>query len=108
MEKDIITMISTYFGEDYDPDMEGIILLLIQSNIGEFKAYMNYPSAFTEEKIDSDLQKNKYCIFWCTIYDLIMQGYEFQNSHSENGVNRSWKNKYDIYATYGIVPYAST
>lgn len=106
METEILTMLKNYLGDDYDESQEGTLLVLIQANLDEFIAYMCYPEGFNEEKINSDLRKNKSCIFRCVLYDYNMQGTENQQTHSESGTNRSWEEKSLIYARCGIVPYA--
>ena len=46
------------------------------------------------------------CIFDLALYWTNMQGVEFQLSHSENGVNRSWETETEIYSRHHIVPIA--
>lgn len=107
MEAELLKMILTYLGSDYSEDQEPILLLLIQKAIYGFKSFMNYPEYFTEEKIQEDLDKNKFCIFELALYSYNMQGVEFQNSHSENGTSRSWNSETEIYNYYGLVPYVN-
>lgn len=106
METEILKMVKSYLGDDYPEEQEGAIVILVGTNIDEFKSNMSYPDNYTEERIQQDLLKYKSCIFWCVIYDLVMMGVEFEQSHSENGINHSWKSKGDIYAQYAVVPYA--
>lgn len=108
METEILVMIKSYLGDDYPEDQEGAITVLVDTNVSEFKANMNYPSSFTDEEIEDDLLKNKACIFWCVIYDLTMMGVEFQSSNAESGSTRSWRSKSEVYARHGVVPYAGT
>lgn len=105
MEAELLEMFSAYLGNDYPEEDEPVLLLLIQKAISDFKIQINYPKTFSEEKINEDLEKNKFCIFELAYYDYNMQGTEFQTSHSENGVSRSWNNKAEIYAHYSITPY---
>lgn len=98
-------MFSAYLGSDYPEEDEPTLLFLINKAINDFKVQMEYPKSFSEEKIEKDLEKNKFCIFELAYYDYNMQGTEFQTSHSENGVGRSWNNKSEIYAHYSVTPY---
>lgn len=106
MEEELKKMFSIYLGDEYQKEEEGVLLLLIEKAIDDFKIQMNYPESFSEEKIENDLRKNKFCIFDLALYDYNMQGNEFESNHSEAGTSRSWNSKSEIYANYSIVPYA--
>lgn len=106
MEAELLKMISTYLGDDYSEKDEPVLLLMIQKAINDFKNQMNYPNSFTDEKIEQDLEKNKFCLFDLILYDYNMNGVEFQTSHSESGTSQSWSSKSEIYANHSIVPYA--
>lgn len=108
MEVELLSMMKTYLGDGYCEEDDGKILVLIQNNIDDFKNNMCYPASFTDEKISEDLSRNKSCLFKCVLYDYNMQGMEYQNSHSESGVSRSFAEKAKIYADCGVVPYAET
>lgn len=108
MESELLNMMKNYLGDDYCEQDAGKIMVLIQTNIEEFKNNMNYPPSFADERINEDLSKNKSCIFKCILYDYNMQGMEFQQSHSESGTSRSFEEKAKIYADFGVVPYAET
>lgn len=105
MEAEIYTMLRDYLGDDCND--EASLLLPVKRAISSFKAYMEYPESFTEEKIEADLKKHEFCIFDLALYMCNLQGIEFQKSHSENGTSRSFMSEGEIYATHGIVPYAS-
>lgn len=40
-----------------------------------------------------------------TLYDLVKEGGEYEKSHSENGVNRTYNSKDDIFNSYGLSCY---
>ena len=48
------------------------------------------------------------CIFDLALYFLVKQGAEFQGSHSESSVNRSWESETEIYINHGVFPFAGS
>lgn len=105
MEAEIYTMLKDYLGDDCDN--EASLLLSVKRAISSFKAYMEYPEFFTEEKIEADLKRYEFCLFDLALYMYNLQGIEFQQTHSENGTSRSFMSEGEIYSLHGIVPYAS-
>lgn len=105
MEAEICNMLKDYLGDDCDN--EASLLLPVKRAISSFKAYMNYPATFTDDKIERDLKMHEFCLFDLALYMCNLQGIEFQKSHSENGTSRSFMSEGEIYSVHGIVPYAS-
>ena len=59
------------------------------------KCYEN--TSYTEERIEQDLYNNHYQdIKDVALYNFATQGANFQTSHSENGVGRTWRTEDDI------------
>lgn len=58
----------------------------------------HYPSAWTEEQIDADLQKYEKVLIKLVIYDYNKEGMEFENSHTESGVSRQFQSRARIMA----------
>nr|DAG23941.1 MAG TPA: hypothetical protein [Caudoviricetes sp.] len=52
------------------------------------------------------MEKCYDCIFDLALYFLTKQGAEFQSSHSESSVNRSWNSETEIYVNHGVFPFA--
>ena len=59
----------------------------------------------TSEKINSDMENCYDCIFDLALFFLVKQGTEFQGSHSESSVNRSWNSETEIYVNHGVFPF---
>lgn len=56
----------------------------------DVRLYRNYPSNYTEEMIEKDMNKFESIIVNLALYDYNQEGGEFQISSSENGTSRSW------------------
>lgn len=86
--------------EDFD-----IALLTSKINgaVREIKLARKYKSK-TDEYIESDLQNYYSNIKNLAAYDFCMVGGEFQKSHSENGISRSFADRNDCFD--GVLPIA--
>lgn len=104
MEQELLQDIKDYLGDDYDEEQESTMLFCIKRAIISFKNKRNYPRTYTDEMINSDMQKYYMCIFDLLLYSINMQGLEFETSHSENGTSRSWKSESDIYSLHNVIP----
>lgn len=62
-----------------------------------------YPNRYTEKEIASDLEKFSSNIVNIVVYDRSQAGEEYMSSYSENGVNRTWKNREELFS--GIYPF---
>lgn len=105
MVENLIDDIMTYFSkdnEDYD-----MVDLAVRRAIRSFAKKRNYPSSYTDEKKETDMEECQDCIFDLAIYFLIKQGAEFQSAHSENSVNRTWNSESDIFADHGVFPFVN-
>lgn len=89
-----ITSQIVYDKEDYNP----IIEEKIQANIDELLAKIEPPEKLKEQI----LSKFESCIVELTIYDFKKIGGDYQASHSENNVTRSWNSKEEIYNFYSV------
>lgn len=80
---------------------------LLQKVVGairEVKRARKYPSYYTETQIRLDLYGFYSNIRNIALYDYNTIGAEFEQSHSENSVNRSWTDRNKLF--YGILPLA--
>lgn len=63
---------------------------LISEAEEEIKRIRNYPSDFTEEKIQADMKQFEKIIIRLVIYDYNKEGVEFESQDSENGYLRTF------------------
>jgi hypothetical protein len=73
----------------------------VKNAIREIRRDRNYPAAYTDEMIASDLEIYYSNIRELALYDFNQFGAEGQTSHSENNISRSWKSRSECKA--GIV-----
>jgi len=92
-------------GDSYDDDT---IMFFSEININSFASFRNYPSGYTEEKIIKDMKKCYGCIYKVADKMLSKQGADYESSHSENTVNRTWETDSDIYISCGVFPFAGS
>lgn len=70
----------------------------VRNAANEVKNKSNYPSHYTDRMISEDLETKRYVIRNVALYDYNMVGAEFQKSHSENGVNRSYAERDKLFS----------
>lgn len=83
-----------YDNEDINPVLEE----MIQANTDELLSKIEPP----DSKVESITTKFASCIVELTKYDFCKLGGDYQASHSENNITRSWNSKEDIYGYYGV------
>lgn len=106
MDEELISDLTVYLADE--PEIFEMIPLSVKRAIRSFKNKRNYPSEYTDTKKNADMEKCYDCIFDLALYFLVKQGAEFQGSHSENSVNRSWESETEIYINHGIFPFAGS
>lgn len=104
MDVELINDLTEYIGDD--EMSENVIALSVKRAMRSFKNKRNYPSSYSEDKINTDMEKCYDCIFDLALYFLVKQGAEFQGSHSESSVNRSWESESEIYVNHSVFPFA--
>lgn len=78
---------------------------LLQKVIGairEVKRVRKYPFHYTDEQMQRDLYEYYSNIRNIALYDYNKIGAEFEQSHNENSVSRSWIDREKLF--YGILP----
>lgn len=77
---------------------ENIILEeLIDKAKKDIADYRHYPDSYTPEKIDEDISNNYSALLIdLVLYDYSTEGADFESSHSENGVNRTYISRNSI------------
>ena len=106
MDEQLVNDLKEYLSDDAETD--GMISLSVKRAIRSFKKKRSYPSGYTEEKINADMEYCYDCIFDLALYFLLKQGAEFQESHSENSVSRNWESETEIYINHGVFPFAGS
>lgn len=104
MDEQLVEDLKNYIDDDIETAR--MIPLSAKRAVRSFKKKRNYPSGYTEEQINSDMEKCYDCIFDLALYFLVKQGAEFQGSHSENYVSRNWDSETEIYVNHGVFPFA--
>ena len=78
-----------------NPEDENKLLNKVKNAVREVRNRRNYPSHFTENDIQEDLEMLYSNIYSLALYDYNQIGVEGQTSHSENGESRTWKDRED-------------
>ena len=102
MDEQLIEDLTNYLEDDVETAR---VILSVNRAIRSFKKKRNYPSSYSDEKINSDMENCYDCIFDLALFFLVKQGAEFQGSHSESSVNRSWNSETEIYVYHGVFPF---
>lgn len=106
MNEELRQDLSLYLADE--PETDSMISLSINRAVRSFKNRRNYPSSYTDEKIEKDIEKYYDCVFDLALYFLVKQGAEFQSTRSESSVNISWNSESDIYINHSVFPFASS
>lgn len=72
--------------------------------IREVKKARKYPSYYTDEQISKDLYEYYSNIRNIALYDFNKIGAEFEESHNENSISRSWVERNKLFN--GVLPLA--
>ena len=94
-------ILNEVFEELYDElgidneDDEKKLFNKVKNAVREVKNRRSYPSHFTENDIQKDLEMLHSNIYSLALYDYNQIGAEGQASHSENGESRTWKDRED-------------
>lgn len=106
LELDLLEDLTEELSET-DPNFrQALIKPKIKNAIREVKRARNYPMYYTEGMIADDLQNFYTNIRALALYDYNLIGGEFEESHSENSVSRSWKDRDKLFA--GVIPLSRT
>lgn len=86
-----------------DPNFnQNLLLSKVRNAIREVKKARKYPAYYTEEQINRDMYEYYSNIRNIALYDYNLIGAEGEQSHSENGVGRSYIDRNKLFA--GIIP----
>lgn len=104
MRESLLHDLIAYLGDDYVEEMAAVAQLCVNRAVQSFRTYMNYPAEYPFEE---DMQHNYYCIFDLVLYFWNMYGMEYQTEHRESGATLVFNTEATIYATHGVVPFAT-
>lgn len=90
MEEELFSDITTYLNEDYEPEQDNLLHLLIKNSVREV-CNRRYPYGYTDEQKSSVIKQYYNTIFDVAVYLYSKQGAEGQISMSENGTSRSYE-----------------
>lgn len=80
-----------------------ILTEILNDAISEIKEARKYPSDMVASKIEEDMLKYISNIKKLTKYDYNQVGVEYQESHNENGISRTYMDRRKCFD--GIIPY---
>lgn len=114
MNETLLAELITYLGEDYDESMVSQAELCVNRAITSFRTYMNYPANYMVEDEETHvapyelhMQANYFCLFDLALYFWNLMGMEYQTEHRESGSTLVFNTEATIYATHGVVPFAT-
>lgn len=110
----LLADMKAYLGDDYNENMSAQLSTCVSRAILSFKTYMNYPAAYmvVDEQTqltpcDKHMNENYYCIFDLCLYFWNLMGMEYQTEHRESGSTLVFNTEATVYATHGVVPFAT-
>lgn len=83
-----------------------LLTIKVKNALKDVQKARNYPSTYTVEMIDSDIQKYYSQARAIALYDYNMVGAEYEESHSENNISRVFVERQKLFA--GIIPLSRT
>lgn len=103
-EEDVKTKVTSYL--DGESVSSGLLSMLTDLAIEEYKRIRNYPSTFEPEQIEEDMRKAINTIAYGVVELIGKDGVEGNTSFSENGISRAFNRRYVISAYMNVVPIA--
>lgn len=80
-----------------------LIEQLLEQARKEIISRRNYPDAYTQDQIDSDVKNYENIMVNLAVYDRSQAGEAYMASYSENGVSRTWKDRESLFV--GVFPF---
>lgn len=114
MTETLLAELIAYLGDDYNENLLPQASLCVNRAVTSFKTYMNYPADYMVEDEETgiapyeiDMQNNYFCIFDLALYFWNLIGMEYQTEHRESGSTLVFNTEATIYATHGVIPFAT-
>lgn len=101
MEAEILADVVTYLGDEVSESDNPVLLILINRAIRKVCA-KRYPFGYTDDEKEAAVKRYRDTVFAAVVYYWAKQGADGENSHSENGISRSYQSEDDIY--FDVVP----
>lgn len=102
---DIIEDLTVEMSGDADFDA-AILAVKVKGAIREMRMRANYPRKWTEDKVARELEMNYAMLCNVARYDYNQRGAEGQKIHNENGINRTWLERDELWR--GLHAYVGT
>ena len=88
------------------PKLDVKIEQMIDKAKQDIKGYRHYPTSYTPEMIEEDIENNYHqTLLDLVLYDISVEGADYQTQHVENGTNRSYVKKETILGK--IIPFCN-
>lgn len=94
----ILTEIQEVIGETLTTDEVTMLSTKLKNVVREVVAARQYPSNYEEEIVSADVLNYWGNIVNLTVYDYNQSGAEYQTTHNENSVNRTWTDRNKLFA----------
>lgn len=101
MEAEILKDVVTYLGDEVSETDNPVLLILINCAIRKVCA-KRYPYGYTDKEKEAAIKRYRDTIFAAAIYYWAKQGADGENSHSENGISRSYQSEEELF--FDVVP----
>lgn len=107
MQDELFEEIVQYLNEeDMEEQDENSLNVCIDRAIRLYKSKRNYPSSFSEDAIEKDMEEHHACIFDLALFFFFKMGAEYQTTHIENTIHRGYQSENMIFIIHGVFPYA--
>lgn len=103
LEQEIFTDLSAELSASDENFNEILLLSKVRNAMREVKRARNYPKTYSDSQIEEDMHDYFSNIRNIALYDYNQIGADFEESHSENSVSRSWKDRDKLFC--GICPF---
>lgn len=101
MEAEILKDVVTYLGDEVSETDNPVLLILINRAIRKVCA-KRYPYGYTDKEKEAAIERYRDTIFAAAIYYWAKQGADGENSHSENGISRSYQSEEELF--FDVMP----
>lgn len=103
MQEEIIALLTIELRNDDNFDAD-LLSVKVKSAYREIAHKRNYPISYTKELIERDMLRYFSNVKNLALYDYNQYGAEFEKSHDENGIGRSYVEREKLFS--GVVPIA--
>ena len=101
---DVLNSLKILLGVTEESDI-AILTEILNDVVAEVISERRYPESMNEEEIQADMKKYIPNVKKIVKYDFNQVGVEYQTSHNENGISRSYMNRADLFE--GILPFCN-